>query len=260
MPGRRHFPCVGSIGDEKRGGLMAGFTKAPFHGAAYVKRGIAKGIVLIFRAVAQPRVEYVSGLLKDLVAGVAKDMMNAHHHEIVGKPNAQRAAITGGDEATDPRTFKERKANKGFAINRVLVHTGEYFTAYAEQTCMFDVRGAMVELMGILPRSAQQGEIINIARFYGREIHALTVLQRVGEVEPLTLTVLSTVWGRLKGMSGATFARLTTNLFADPPAMVEYNEATKKKATAVAVKVKGMLAFAPDWGYDGQGGVSAESG
>ena len=30
---------VGSIGDEKRGDLMAGFTKAPFYGAAYVKRG-----------------------------------------------------------------------------------------------------------------------------------------------------------------------------------------------------------------------------
>ena len=33
--------------------------------------------------------------------------------------------------------------------------------------------------------------------------------------------------------------------------MVEYNEASKKKATAFAVKVKGLLAFAPDWEYDG---------
>ena len=47
-------------------------------------------------------------------------------------------------------------------------------------------------------------------------------------------------------MGGATFSRLTTDLFADPPAMVEYNEATKKKATAFAVKVKGMLTFTPD--------------
>ena len=80
---------------------------------------------------------------------------------------------------------------------------------------MFDVRDAMVELTIILPRGAQQGEVINIARFYGRQIHVLTVLKRVGEVEPLILTVLSTVRGRLKGTSGATFAQLTTSLFAD---------------------------------------------
>lgn len=121
---------------------------------------------------------------------------------------------------------------------------------------MFDVRDAMAELTGILPRGMQQGEITNIARFYSREIHALTVLQRICEVEPLTLTVLSTVWGVLKGMSGATFARLTANLFADPPTMVEYSETSKKKATAFAVKVKGLLAFAPDWEYDGQDGMS----
>ena len=108
----------------------------------------------------------------------------------------------------------------------------------------------------LLPRGAQQGEIINIARFYGREMHVLTILQRVGDVEPLTLNVLSTVWGRLKGMGGATFSRLTTNLFADPPTMVEYDETAKKKATAFAVKVKGLLAFAPDWEYDGQDGMS----
>ena len=167
--------------------------------------------------------EYVSGLLKDLVTGIAKDMLNANQHEI-DKLNAQLWAMTDGDEATDLRTLKERKVNKGFAINRVLVHSGEYFVAYAEQTCMFDVRDAMVELTGILPRGAQQDEIINIARFYGREMHVLTALKRAGEVEPLTLTVLSTVWGRLKGMSGATFARLTTNLLADPPTMVEYND------------------------------------
>ena len=185
-----------------------------------VRACVVKGGVLMSRAGAQPRVEYVSGLLKDLVAGIAKDMMNANQHEI-GKLNAQLSDMTDVDEATDLRTLKERKVNKVFAINRVLVHSGEYFVAYAEQTRMFDVRGAMAELTGILPRGAQQGEIINIARFYGREMHVLTVLQRVGELEPLVLTVLSTVWGRLKGVSGATFARRTTNLFADPQTMVE---------------------------------------
>ena len=60
-------PGAGSIGDEKRGGLMAGFTKDPLYGAAYEKRGIMKGIVLMSRASTQPRVEYASGLLKDVV-------------------------------------------------------------------------------------------------------------------------------------------------------------------------------------------------
>ena len=44
------IPGAGSIGDEKRGGLMAGVTKAPFYGAAYEKRGITKGIVFMSRA------------------------------------------------------------------------------------------------------------------------------------------------------------------------------------------------------------------
>ena len=138
----------------------------------------------------------------------------------------------------------------------MIVHSDEYFTAYAEQARMFNVRDAQVELTGILPRGAQQGEIINIARFYGREMHVLTIMKRVGDVEPITLDVLSTAWGRLKGMGGTTFSRLTTNLFADLPTIVEYDETAKKKSTAFAVKVKGLLAFAPDWGYDGQDGMS----
>ena len=166
------LPGAGSIGDEKRGDLMAGFTKDPFYGAAYGKRGIVTGVVLMSRASTQPHVEYVSGLLHDLVSGIAKGMMNANQHEI-DKPNAQLATMTDGDEATDLSTLKERKVNKGFPINRVLVHSGEYFTAYAEQARMSDVRGALVELTGILPRGAQQGEIINTARFYGREMHVL---------------------------------------------------------------------------------------
>ena len=57
------LPGAGSIGDEKRGDLMAGFTKAPFHGASYAKRGLLKGVALMSRASTQPRVEYASGLL-----------------------------------------------------------------------------------------------------------------------------------------------------------------------------------------------------
>ena len=65
------FPGAGSIGDEKRGDLMSGFTKAPFHGASSAKRGIMKGVALMSRASTQPRIEYVSGLLQDVVAGIA---------------------------------------------------------------------------------------------------------------------------------------------------------------------------------------------
>ena len=106
------------------------------------------------RASTQPLIEYVSGLLHELVAGVAKGIMNANQSEI-GKLNAHFATMTDGDEATNLSTLKERKVNKGFVINRVLVHSGEYFTAYAEQARMFDVRGALVEFTGILPRGAQ---------------------------------------------------------------------------------------------------------
>ena len=35
-----------------------------------------------------------------------------------------------------------------------------------------------------------------------------------------------------------------------------YDETAKKKAAAYAVKVKGLLAFAPDWEYDGRDGLS----
>ena len=102
------LPGVGSIGDEKRGDLVAGFMKAPFYGAAYNKRGIAKGVVLLPGAAAQTRVEYASDLLKELVAGIAKDMLNANQHD-TGKLNAQLSAMTDGDEAMDLRTLKERK-------------------------------------------------------------------------------------------------------------------------------------------------------
>ena len=58
---------------------------------------------------------------------------------------------------------------------------------------MFDVRGALVELTGVLSRGVQPGGVINIARSYGREMYVLTALQRTGDVEPITLNVLSTV-------------------------------------------------------------------
>ena len=78
----------------------------------------------------------------------------------------------------------------------------------------------------------------------------------MGDVKPVALNVLSTVWGRLKGKGGSTFGRLTTNLFAEPPTVVAYDEMAEKKATAYGVKVKGILAFAPDWEYDGQDGMA----
>ena len=73
---------VGSVGDEKRGDLMAGFTKAPFDGAAYVKRGIVKGVALMSRASTQPRVEHVCGLLKDAVASIARSVQHSNQHTI----------------------------------------------------------------------------------------------------------------------------------------------------------------------------------
>ena len=87
------LPGAGLIGDEKRGDLMADFTKAPFYGAAYKKRGIVKGVVLMSRASKQLRVEYVSGLLQDVATGVSKDMMNENQHEI-GKLNNTQLATT----------------------------------------------------------------------------------------------------------------------------------------------------------------------
>ena len=105
---------------------------------------------------------------------------------------------------------------------------------------MFDVRGALVELTDVLPRGAPQGDIINISRSYGREMHVLTILQRVGDVEPITLDVLSTVWNRLKGKGGSTFARLAAKLWKDAPTVVEYDETAKKKSTAYAAKLKDM--------------------
>ena len=95
-----------------------------------------KGAVLMSRASTQPRVAYVSGLLQDVVSGLAKDTLDVNQHEI-GKLNTQLATMTDGDELTVLNIPKERKMNKGFAINRVLVHAAEYFTAYAEQARMF---------------------------------------------------------------------------------------------------------------------------
>ena len=154
------------------------------------------------RASTQPRVEYVCGLLQGVVTGIARSMAQfSNLQEIAKLTNEKIAVMTDDVELADLRALKERKIDKGRAANRVLLHAGEYFTAYAEQARMFDVRGrgALVELTGVLPRGAQPGGIINIARSYGREMYVLTVLQRTGDVEPITLNVLSTVWNRLKG-------------------------------------------------------------
>ena len=83
---------------------MAGLTKAPFYGAAYYeKRGIVKGAVLMSRAYTQPRVEYVSGLLHDLVTGIAKGMIRAgletfnlvHEHNLVTRKTLLRRSEFG---------------------------------------------------------------------------------------------------------------------------------------------------------------------
>ena len=38
--------------------------------------------------------------------------------------------MADSDEATDLRALRERKVNKGFAISRLLVFSGEYCVAY----------------------------------------------------------------------------------------------------------------------------------
>ena len=78
-----------------------------FHGAEYEKKGIVKGAVLLPRAATQPRVEYTSGLLKNLVVGIAKDMLAANQHKI-NKINGQLTAMSDGDEVTDLRALKEK--------------------------------------------------------------------------------------------------------------------------------------------------------
>ena len=121
---------------------------------------------------------------------------------------------------------------------------------------MFGVCDALVELTGVLPRGAPQGDVINISRFYGREMHVFTILQRAGDVEPITLNVLSTIWSRLKGKGGSTFGRLTANLWKETPTIAEYDETAKKKTTAYVAKLKGMLTFTPEWEYDSQDGMA----
>ena len=109
------LPGVGSIGVEKRGDLMEGFTKAPFYGAPYVKRGLLKGVALMSRASTQPRVEYVSGLLRNVAAGIARDMMHSNQHATT-KLNEKLAAMTDGVELADLGALKERKIDKGHTL------------------------------------------------------------------------------------------------------------------------------------------------
>ena len=140
------------------------------------------------RASTQTRVEYVCGLLKDVVTGIAGSMAHSNQQEIA-KLNEKIAAMTDGVELADLSALKECKIDKGHAINRVLLHAGEYFTAYVEQARMFDVRGALSELMGVLPRGAQPGDVINIARSYGCEMYVLTIL---GSARAMSSRSLST--------------------------------------------------------------------
>ena len=87
---------------------MAGFTKAPFYGAAYERRGIMKGAVPMSRAPTQPRVEYAHRHLQDLVAGIAKGMLNQNQHDIA-KTNDQLATMPDGDELADLNALNNRK-------------------------------------------------------------------------------------------------------------------------------------------------------
>ena len=68
--------------------------------------------------------------------------------------------------------------------------------------------------------------------------------------------MLSTVLNRPKGAGGTAFERLAAKLWKEAPTIVEYGETTKKKATLYSTKPKGMMAFAPEWEYDGQDGMA----
>jgi hypothetical protein len=104
---------VGSIGDEKRGALMAGWTKAPFYGAAYMKRGLVKGVALMSRASTQPRVEYVCGLLQGAVTDIARSMAQFNQQEIAGL-DEKIAGMTDDVELADLRALKRNaKSKKG---------------------------------------------------------------------------------------------------------------------------------------------------
>ena len=245
------LPGVGSIGDPSRGELMAGYTKAPFGGAAFIKRGLLQNTALLSRASTQPRVEYACGLLQSTVTDIARSMAQFNQQELDDIDEKIKVGIDEG-ELADLEALKAIKLSRGRAMDQVLLHAGEFFTAYAEQVRMFDVRDALVELTGVLPRGAPPGDVINIARGYGREMHVLTILQRTGDVDAATLNVLSTVWNRLKGKEGAKFTRLTAKIWKGPPTVIDYDVTAKKKATLYAVKIKGLLAIAPEWEYDGQ--------
>ena len=96
---------------------MAGFTKAPFYGAAYVKRGLVKGVALMPRASTQPRVEYVCGLLKNVLASIARSMQHSNQQQIA-KLNEKIAAMTDGVELADLSALKERKIDQSCAPAR----------------------------------------------------------------------------------------------------------------------------------------------
>ena len=83
-------------------------------------------------------------------------MQNSNQNEIT-KPNEKLAAMTDDVELADLGALKEWKIDKGLAIGRVLLHAEEYFTAYAdaESARMFDARGSLVELAGVLLQDAQ---------------------------------------------------------------------------------------------------------
>ena len=106
------LPGIGSIGDPSRGDLMAGFTKAPFYGAAYKKRGLVKGIALMSRASTQPRVEYVCGLLQGTVTDIARSMAQFNSQEIAALDEKIAVGIDE-DELADLERSKNSRLTKG---------------------------------------------------------------------------------------------------------------------------------------------------
>ena len=132
---------VGSIGDEKRGDLMAGFTKAPFYGAAYVKRGLVKGVALMSRASTQPRVEYVCGLLQDAVANIARSMPIS---SLTGESvvPSDYVAMAQGDGTPNPVTFDDlRRKLGGIAKQKAPGYSGNGPDLHASMPHQFHTNG-----------------------------------------------------------------------------------------------------------------------
>jgi hypothetical protein len=108
------LPGVGSIGDPSRGELMAGYTKAPFGGAAFIKRGLLQNIALLSRASTQPRVEYACGLLQSTVTDITRSMSQFNQQELDAIDEKIKVGIDEG-ELADLEALKAIKLSRGRA-------------------------------------------------------------------------------------------------------------------------------------------------